>query len=242
MRKLLLATATAFIAATGSARADALPKEVLGSWCFSGEQSSSLFKRGKCSSEDSDGIMRVRPNSVEYWESSCTFTSIASRIQTLYSYNNSGRLLPTMSKVYEVKARCVGEGEHWNSTLFFDPLADGSLHHEAFVDNELPTEFQDKTVCKFDSKKYIESESGCEDKNIGLRFEKDRYTITAAYGEGIGFCRLTSVQTVWDSTIPVATKLRGGPVTYISAQCPRGQKLLAMYVFKGTIYVDDKGK
>jgi hypothetical protein len=45
-----------------------------------------------------------------------------------------------------------GEGETWNSTLFFNPLGHGGLEHQGFEDNELPSELQNKTLCKFEAK------------------------------------------------------------------------------------------
>jgi hypothetical protein len=235
MKKLLLAAVAAILAASAAssaARADALPKEALGSWCADTYNGSS-YKRGKC--EDSDSRMTVKPNSVTYWESGCTFSSITTRAQTLFDVTYRR---PTVSKVFEVKARCVGEGETWNSTMFFNPLDHGALDHQGFGDNELPSELRDKTLCKVDTKTYFEGDS-CE--GIALRFERDRYTITSG-GENIGFCRFTSIKTVWDQNLGVATKLTGGPVTYIAAQCTHTQKLLAMFVSKGTTYVVDKGK
>jgi hypothetical protein len=238
MRKSNFVLAAAAIlaasAASSAARADALPKEVLGSWCPDTDDGShTSYKRGKC--EDSDSRMTVKPNSVTYWESGCTFSSITTRTQTLF---DATYRRPTVSKVFEVKARCSGEGETWNSTLFFNPLGHGALEHQGFGDNELPSELQDKTLCKLDAKTYFEGDS-CE--GIALRFERDRYTITSG-GENIGFCRFTSIKTVWDQNLGVATKLTGGPVTYIAAQCAHTQKLLAMFVSKGTTYVVDKGK
>ena len=58
----------------------------------------------------------------------------------------------------------------------------------------------------------------------------------------VGFCRFTSVKTEWDPNVVSATKTIGVPVTYINAQCPKGPKLLATFVSKGTTYVIEKGK
>ena len=103
MKKLLLAAAATILAASAAssaARADALPKEVLGSWCHDTDDGShTSYKRGKC--EDSDSRMTVKPNSVTYWESGCTFSSITTRTQTLFDaiYRR-----PTVYKLFEVRA------------------------------------------------------------------------------------------------------------------------------------------
>jgi hypothetical protein len=223
------------IAAPAEVRADALPKSMLGAWCIKGDgYGAGTYEKRNC--KDNDGTMTVKPNSVDYWEDGCTFSSITTRFGT--SYFTADRR-PTPFPVYEVKARCSGEGENWSATLFFELLGDGKLDHKSFSDNELPSEIADKTFCKADDKTYFEGDGSCE--GIGLRFERDRYTIVSG-GESIGFCRFASVKTVWDQNLGVATKLTGGPVTYIAAQCAHTQKLLAMFVSKGTTYVVDKGK
>jgi hypothetical protein len=121
--------------------------------------------------------------------------------------------------------------------MFFN-LSDGFLDYRYFEDNELPSDFQNKTMCKSGTETYEEDDS-C--KGIALHFDRDRYTITSG-DHDIGFCRFTSIKTVWDENLPVTTKEAGGPVTYISAQCAHTQKLLAMYWSKAAIYVIDKGK
>jgi hypothetical protein len=185
--------------------------------------------------------MQVTRNSVVYWEAGCDFASVTTRFATSYSYNGP-RLEKERSKIFEVKARCAGEGMMWNGMLYFNLSSNGKLVHESFPDNELPDEFVDKIVCAVDDKLYsLGSYRDCQ-HHIGLRFERDRYTIQDHNGEGIGFCRYTSVKTVWDENLVTATKSQGGHVTYITAQCPKTQKLLAIYNSKGIIYVEDKGK
>jgi hypothetical protein len=236
MNKTLLLAATALAALTLPAAADALPKAALGNWCAEANDdgsNSSYYKRGNC--PDSDGKMTVKPNSVTYWESGCTFSFIKTRIQKQPYYNST-------SKAFEVKAKCDGEGQQWNTTLYFYPF-EGGLGHEFFADNELPYQFQNKTVCKDDAKAYSERYSDDHCDNVSLRFEQDRYTIFDKNGESIGFCRFASVWVEWDPNVSVSTKTEGGPVTYIAAQCPKGQKLLALHSYKNrTLYVDDKGK
>jgi len=138
MRKSNFVLAAAAIlaasAASSAARADALPKEVLRSWCPDTDDGShTSYKSGKC--EDSDSKMTVKPNSVTYWESGCTFSSITTRTQTLF---DATYRRPTVSKVFEVKARCSGEGVTWNSTLFFNPLGHGALEHQGWRYHEHP--------------------------------------------------------------------------------------------------------
>jgi hypothetical protein len=80
------------------------------------------YERGSC--KDNDSTMKVRQNSVEYWESG--FTSVNTRIQTWYEHTNRG-LKETRHKVFEVEAKCSGEGSNWNATLLADPSATSPL-------------------------------------------------------------------------------------------------------------------
>jgi len=243
MKKTLLAAAAFLAIASGYAHADALPKQALGTWCEEDTgadrtefrpSNRTFYKRGKC---DRDTRMVVKPNSVEYIESGCTFTSIKTRFQKSENYT---------SRAYEVKAKCSGEGEDWNGTLYFYPF-EGGLGHEGFVDNEIgfANEFDPAnhvTVCQNDAKHYSQSSDGKCD-GIALRFEKDRYTILNKDGENLGFCRFVSVKTEWNSNGMFSTHIEGGPVTYITAQCPKGQRVLAAEVYKGhTVYIEDKGE
>jgi len=230
-----------------NARADTLPKEVLGKWCHTSVSYNATYNRGSCKTRD--GTMTVKPDSVTYEEAGCDFTSVNTRIQTWYEHTNHG-LKETKHKVYEVKSKCSGEGENWSETLFLNPYpANNTLDHESFNDNELPfsflqdqTTFQDKTtmMCKDRNGELYFEMDNCGD-GIGLSFEKDRYTITKS-GESIGFCRIAAVKTVWDPNIGVATKTMGGPVSYITAQCPKATKTLKLYSSKGSWYLEDKGK
>jgi len=234
---LAVAAALAGSMAAAPAHAEALPKSMHGLWCME-EGDTTMFARGKCNEKDSRFF--VKPNAIEGWEFGCDFSSpIATRVGKLY--DSYGRY--KAFNVYEVKAKCGGEGETYNATLYFDHLGDGKLEFRAFADNELPESFVDKSMCKFDEKRYAETDAGydCE-RGVSLRFERDRYTISDRNGESVAFCRYSSVKTVWDPELYVATKLYGGHVTYVTAQCPRGQKTLKMFSTKGTIYVEDKGK
>src|SRR5262249_35347721 len=67
----------------------------------------------------------------------CTFTSITPRTATGWSYNSRGRLETKYYRVFEVKAKCGGEGETWSETMFLSYF-DGTLEHQSFSDNELP--------------------------------------------------------------------------------------------------------
>jgi hypothetical protein len=243
-KKIAFFAAVSLIALTAPAQADALPKEILGEWCLipAGENEvSTRYERRKCKNAEgylTEGFMTVKRNETEYWESGCKFTSVTTRFQTLWE---SGYQRSKQYKLFEVKARCAGEGEWWNATLYFDLLYDGTLEHKMFNDNELPDEFVDKTVCKTGPKLYVDSDGGGCD-GIRLIFERDRYRITDRNGEGVGFCRYASVKTVWNDKLGVATKLQGGTITYLTAQCGSTQKLLAIWEAKGTIYVEDKGR
>jgi hypothetical protein len=255
MRKLLLlATATLALVPGAQAHADALPIEMLGKWCATTESfSNALFERSKnCKHEDYS--LTIKRNSIEYWESGCTFSSIAPRVQTTWSYNNRGRLETKYYRVFEVKAKCGGEGENWNETMFLSYYPEGgTLKHQSFTDNELPGDLFDtetesaettstptKTFCSESYNKhttYYESKD-CESNSVALYFGKDRYTISYS-GEGRGFCRFATIKTVWDPNLGVATKTAGGPATYITASCPKGMMTLKLYNSKGSWYLEE---
>jgi hypothetical protein len=248
----LAAPAVAFTKNTSNAPSAAsgvsLPKNFLGSWCGMPDESptsETTYTRGKCKDENgkiveyADGKMTLKANVISYWESGCTFSSIVIRKETYYPLK--GR--PEATNVYEAKGQCGGEGEEWGGVTFLQLNEDGDqLLVRSFEDYELPREFHDKTVCQFDTRTYFEladTDDGC--KGISLRFERDRYTIMDG-GMTKGFCRFSSVKTEWDATLTVATKTQGGPKTYITASCPKAQKSIAIYVSKGTLYVEDTGR
>jgi hypothetical protein len=77
----------------------------------------------------------------------------------------------------------------------------------------------------------------CE-SGVKLAFEKDRYTITRD-GEIRGFCRFTSINTVWDPDLSVATKSAGGPVTYIKSACPLGNTTIKVWMSKDSMFMED---
>jgi len=262
-RTLFLIALATTVALVGSAAADPLPREMLGKWCAAtGTPDNSRFerpKKGKCPTEDSN--LTLLRDSIEYWEEGCTFTSITPRVQTTYFYNNRGKQETQYYKVFEVKAKCGGEGDSWNSTLFLSILGDGGLEHQSFVDNELPSDlFIDDTAStggEGDSHPYHPNpaKSFCSEtyngrttyfatdecdigKNVRLDLGKDRYTI--AYGnEGRGFCRYSSIRTVWDPQQVPATKTQGGPVHYITATCPKGTMNLRLENSKGSWYLEE---
>jgi hypothetical protein len=255
--KLLIALATTVVLVgpfTGNAiAADTLPKEMLGRWCPSTEGSfnvyNGLFKRGNC--QDTDSSILVKQNLIEYWESGCTFNSITPRTATGWSYNSRGRLETKYYRVFEVKAKCGGEGETWSETIFLSYYG-GTLEHQSFSDNELPgdlfegSDTADTTstpVKTFCSEKYAKhttyyADETCESDSVALRLEKDRYTISYG-GEGRGFCRYSSIRTVWDPNLGVATKSAGGPVTYITAACRKGNMNLRLFNSKGSWYLEE---
>jgi hypothetical protein len=237
MRKLFLAAA-ALAALSGTANAaDTLPKEVFGKWCSVGNEYSAVFERCK----GRDVTAEVKQGSVELFEEdTCKFTSITTRTSMGGGYENDGVLRWKSYKVYKAKAKCSGEGSVWGETMFFSYYP-GSLTIERFTDNELPLEKDDdKVFCKdkVDGKRYWNS-GECD--GISLRFDRDRYTITKG-GEEIGFCRLTSVKTVWDSKAVPATKSLGAPVQHITAQCANVTKTLVLFNTKGSWYLYDNGK
>jgi hypothetical protein len=250
MFKLLAASTllAALTATSAQAVPNTLPKEMLGRWCPSYPESFKSFKRGNCKGQDNSIL--VKPNLMKYWEDGCTFNSITPRTATGWSYNSRGKLEAKYYRVFEVKAKCAGEGENWNATIFLSYYGEGNLNHESFTDNELPsdlfnTESAETTpnpTKKFCSEKngdrttYYEGE--CVDSRVTLYFEKDRYTISYG-GEGKGFCRFASIRTVWDSNISVATKSAGGPVTYIAAACPKGNMNLKLFNSKGSWYLEE---
>jgi hypothetical protein len=253
MTKLLTSTAVLLaLAAPGMVRADTLPKEILGQWCVDGAfgngVGAGLYDKGKCKKDRDDGIMTVKPNSVEYWEDGCNFTSIATRTATGQYYDKS-KLRSETYKVYEVRAKCVGEGDKWNSTLFFTYFGHGRLQHYSFIDNELPfdtktdddgKEVDSRTFCQAEDDGYY-VQGNCDGKGIQISFEKDRYNIVVN-GEGRGFCRFTDIKTVWDPNLGVATKSQGGPVTFITSKCPKGVTQLATFESKGSVFLMDKEK
>ena len=248
MAKLLMAaTAAAALLAPATVRADTLPREVLGKWCVNPEygQDSATYER--CKNKDSDIALEVKQNSAEFYEEDgCRFTSVATRTEMGGGYEN-GVLRWKSYKVYEVKAKCSGDGSVWSETMFISyyPGSSGSrasLNLQHFNDNELPadlTKDDNKMLCKGDGNYYYGSAERCD--GIGLRFERDRYTITKG-GEELGFCRLTSVRTVWDLKAVPATKSLGAPVSHITAQCASVTKTLVLYNSKGTWYLEDKGR
>jgi len=258
MIKTLLTAAATTVALVGpftgnAAAADTLPREMLGRWCPSTEGSfnvyNGLFKRGNC--KDTDSSILVKQNFIEYWESGCTFTSITPRTATGWSYNSRGRLETKYYRVFEVKAKCGGEGETWNETMFLSYYG-GTLEHQSFSDNELPgdlfegSDTADSTstpVKTFCSEKYAKHTTyyvgeSCDGDSVALYFEKDRYRISYG-GEGRGFCRFASIKTVWDPNLGVATKSAGGPVTYITASCPKGTMNLKLFNSKGSWYLEE---
>src|SRR5207237_4518396 len=128
---------------------------------------------------------------------------------TGWSYNSRGRLETKHYRVFEVKAKCGGEGETWNDTMFLSYYGDGTLGHRSFSDNELPDDLFDtadststpaKTFCGEKNAKHTTYYAGetCESNDVALRLEKDRYTISYG-GEGKGFCRFASIKTTWDA-------------------------------------------
>src|SRR5262249_41177275 len=126
-----------------------------------------------------------------------------------------------------------------------------TLEHQSFSDNELPGDLFDtdtgstettlnptKTFCseKNGNRTTYYAEESCEDGSVALYLENHRYRISYG-GEGRGFCRYTSIKTVWDPNLGVATKSAGGPVTYIVAACPKGNTNLKLYNSKGSWYM-----
>src|SRR5262245_49545364 len=94
MTKLLTSTAVLLaLAAPEMSRADTLPKELLGQWCVDGEFGNGVgagfYDKGKCKKDRDDGVMTIKPNSVEYWEDACNLTSIATRTATGQYYDKS---------------------------------------------------------------------------------------------------------------------------------------------------------
>jgi hypothetical protein len=244
----------ALLLATGTAHADALPKEMLGKWCSirsdykdDGDQNITSYQRRKCNEDkDLDGRMTLRPNAIEYWEEGCTFTSITPRQTTSWWYDEHGKIKQEYRKTYEIKTNCSGMEEYWNTTIWLTywPIS-GNLEHISYVDNELPFDTKEfgRTFCRFPADQYgpvsyhENPVSGCESK-VQLRFEKDRYTILRD-GAPHGFCRYGTINTVWDPNLGVATKELGGPVTYITSQCPLGKTKLRVFWSKGSMYMED---
>ena len=246
-KKLLLTGIAALFLATGAAHADTLPKEMLGKWCPSADDSAeviTLYERGTCKGVSGSG-MTVKQNAIEYWEEKCAFTSVTPRISTSIVLNSRGGRSEVHYKTFEVKAKCTGLGYQWNATTFLTYFPEGRrLEHISFTDNELPFDAQkNKVFCQEEYDKsisyYKKNEGSSCESNVSLSFEKDRYSITRD-GTEVGFCRFTSIKTVWDPGLGVATKAFGGPVTYITAQCPKGKMTLKVYNSKGSMYMEEK--
>ena len=261
MKRLLIALATTVALVGPAASADTLPREMLGMWCPTEITTGTFFERSKSKCKSEDSFLALNRDSIEYWEEGCTFTSITPRVATGWFYNRRGRLETEYYKAFEIKAKCSGLAENWNSTIFLSYYPGGNLEHQSFVDNELPgylfieettasTEGDvrrdynsdpTKSFCgtTYNKKTYYSESQECDiDKDIALNLGKDRYTISYG-GEIRGFCRYSSIRTVWDPKIPTATKSAGGPVTYISATCPKGNTNLMLYRSKGMWHIEE---
>jgi hypothetical protein len=237
--------------AAPGAHADTLPKEMLGKWCGQSggdEQNNTFYERGKCGEgKDLAYGMTLHPNAIEYWEEGCTFASITPRVSTYIWIDDKGKWRKDHGKTYEIKAKCAGMEEHWNTTIWLTYWADGGrMEHISYVDNELPfdTSREARVFCQYPADKYgpvpyyMENPAdGCKSK-VTLTFEKDHYTITRNEDQR-GFCRFASINSVWDPNLGVSTKDLGGPVTYITSQCPLGQTKLKVFWSKGSMYMED---
>jgi hypothetical protein len=254
--RAILTGIVALFLATGPAHADTLPKEMLGKWCAASkpdsDQNSTYYER-KC--EPGHGLadgMTLRPNSIEYWEEGCNFTSITPRKSTSWWWGDDHKQKFEHYTTYEIKSKCMGMEEHWNTTIWLTYWPDGGrMEHISYVDNELPFDTNQKTreFCQQPADAYgptsywqlgeveFTKRQDCESKVI-LKFEKDRYIIERD-GEQRGFCRFATINTVWDPKLGVTTKGLGGPVTYITSQCPLGKTTLKVFWSKGSMYMQD---
>ena len=115
----MMTIAAAAMLAPGAVRADTLPKEILGKWCLNTEYGLDSTTYARCKGNDG-GTMIVKKDSAEFYEEDgCNFTSVATRIQ-MWGERTNGDLRWERHKVYEVKAKCSGEGSTWNATLYFN--------------------------------------------------------------------------------------------------------------------------
>src|SRR5262245_55988131 len=92
------------------AHANKLPKEMLGNWCPSADDSAeviTLYERGTCRGISGNG-MTVKQSAIEYWEEGCAFTSVTPRISTSIVLNSRGGRSEVHYKTFEVKAKCTG--------------------------------------------------------------------------------------------------------------------------------------
>jgi hypothetical protein len=193
-------------------------------------QNVTYYKRGRCKAgEDLAYGMSLGATTIEYWEEGCTFASVTPRVSSTAWFDDHSKLRREAYTTYEIKAKCTGMEERWSTTIW---LRDKDVK----FCQEAPGKDGLSSYWKLGETEFLKA-ADCDSKVI-LSFEKDRYTITRN-DEMRGFCRFSSINSVWDPGLGVTTKGWGGPVTYITSQCPLGKTKLKVFWSKGSMYMED---
>jgi hypothetical protein len=102
----------------------ALPDAMMGNWCYDKDYD---YRRGACSSPDSDGKLIVERDGYYGHEESCTFNKIMRFVGEV---------------AFWIEERCYGEGMSWKGKVIFN-IADDKLRvQEIMHSNEVLEEHQ----------------------------------------------------------------------------------------------------
>jgi hypothetical protein len=139
MKRLILAPIVSAIAITlgvlllaPAARADQLPREILGKWCSEpvanveptppGSEWTEFYSRWDKDCAE-DAAIEIKQNEWTAWESGCRFTELKTRFDPTIPVATK---TPPGVWVAHVKAKCAGEGCTWRSS-FVLYLSKGTL-------------------------------------------------------------------------------------------------------------------